>query len=242
MRRRSILYTILILTTVFFAVGGTLIIFLKQEPEFYTTSDENSAGSDWERSEYASALLTHVQDLKNDIRSKAEWGATFHDTDLNCFFQENFNQNQGLASILPKNFHSPRVVIDGDRVKLGMRYRSGFWSTVISLEIRAWLPMNDTNVIALEFCSLKAGGLSIGCQSLLDSLSEAAHDSNVDVTWYRHDKHPVGMFRFYADQLRPTTQIHTFKVVDGSITLAGRTRLEGSIADGPAPNPLGLTD
>ena len=237
MRRKSVLLTIGLILLIVGAVCGTLIVLLKGEPEFYTSqADEPSA---WERGELASALLTRVQDLKNDIRSKPEWGTSFRANDLNSFFRENLSDGDGYATLLPSGFHSPRVSIDGDRIKLGMRYGNGYWSTIVWLEMRAWLVKNDTNVIALELCGMRAGNLSIGCQTMLDSLSEAAHDSNVDVTWYRNGSNPVGLFRFYADQLRPTTQIHTLKIADGTVTVAGRTKLENSVVGGPGSNPIG---
>ena len=42
-----------------------------------------------------------------------------------------------------------------------------------------------------------------------------------------------------ADQIRPTTQIHTFKIDGGTIAIAGRTRLESAHTTAPGLNPLG---
>ena len=35
---------------------------------------------------------------------------------------ENMGRKGGFSSLLPERFHSPRVAIDGDRLKLGFRY------------------------------------------------------------------------------------------------------------------------
>ena len=61
--------------------------------------------------------------------------------------------------MLPKGFHSPRVAIDGDRLKLGFRYGEGFWSTVVSVELRVWLVADEVNLMAVEVCDLRAGRL-----------------------------------------------------------------------------------
>lgn len=223
MRRKSVLLTLGLIVS---AAGGTAAVLgslLKQEPEFYAEVPEAARVDSTER---MSVLVTRVQDLKNDIRSKPDWGASFRADDLNCFFREAMTDRTGLAALLPPGCSAPRVSIDGDRIRLGVRYGCGFWSTVVWVEMRAWLVKNDVNVIALELCGFHAGGLPISCQSLLDAITEAAHDSNVDVTWYRHDGNPVGLFRFYADQLRPTTQVQMFRVADGTISVAGRTRIE----------------
>lgn len=216
--------------------GGAIGAIVKREPAFYTQLAR--AEDDWNVGDRASSLMTRVQDLKNDIRANADWSGRFRGDDINAFCLENLAPGTSYANLLPKGLHSPRVTIDGDRIKLGLRYGEGFWSSVVWVELRAWLVKNDTNVIAVELCGMKAGSLSIGCQTLLDSLSEAAHDSNIEVSWYRLNGNPVGLFRFYADQIRPTTQIHTFKIHDGTIAIAGRTRLEKVQLNTPGLDPL----
>lgn len=233
-RIRSVLLAVGLIALLLAIVGGTVGAVLKQEPVFYVRLGETN---DWTAGERASALMTRVQDLKNDIRAKADWAGTFRGDDLNAFCLENLAPGTSYANLLPSGLHSPRVRIEGDRIQLGLRYGDGFWSSIVWVELKAWLVKNDTNVIAVEVCGLKAGNLSIGCQTLLDSLSEAAHESNIDVTWYRHNGNPVGLFRFYADQLRPTTQIHTFKIHDGAIAIAGRTRLERTPLAAPGLDP-----
>lgn len=232
---RTILFAVGLLGLLLVVGGGAVGAVLKQEPAFYT---QLATVDDWNLGERASSLMTRVQDLKNDIRAKSDWAGTFKGDDLNAFCLENLAPGTSYANLLPKGLHSPRVTIEGDRIRLGLRYGEGFWSSVVWVELRAWLVKNDTNVIAVELCGMKAGSLSIGCQTLLDSLSEAAHDSNIEVSWYRLNGNPVGLFRFYADQLRPTTQIHTFKIHDGTIAIAGRTRLEKVQLNTPGLDPL----
>ena len=136
--------------------------------------------------------------------------------------------------MLPGRFHSPRVAIDGDRLKLGFKYGHGFWSSVVWVELKVWLVANKSNLVAVEVCDLRAGRLPIGSQSILDWITEFARDSNVEVTWYRHKSNPVGLFRFYADQQQASSQILTFDVKDGKIVIAGKL-----VSDQPAP-PTGF--
>jgi hypothetical protein len=235
-RIRSLIVTMTLLLLLLGAVGGVLASVLKHEPGFYNTVTTEPGENSGEK---ASQFLTRLQDLKNDIRSKADWGSTFRADDLNCFFHENFGETNGFVKLLPKSCHSPRLVIEGDRVKLGLRYGEGFWSTIVWIELRAWLVKNETNLVAMEICGLKAGGLPVGGQTLLDSITEVAHDSNVDVTWYRNNGNPVGLFRFYAGQLRPSTQIHTFRIVDGSVIIGGRTRIDTTQNTAAGLTPIG---
>ncbi len=221
MRRRRFWFALLLLVGTLVAFGGGLAVAAKYEPGFYATAG-GPAG--WETGVAASQLITRVQDLKNDVRSKPEWGASFRAADLNCFFQDTMSRKGGgLCSLLPNGFHSPRVSIDGDRLRIGMKYGEGFWSTVAWVEMKVWLVDGETNVVAVELCDLRAGGLPVGSSSVLEGISELARDSNVEVTWYRHGSNPVGLFKFYADQPRANTQIQRLDVQDGTITLAGRS-------------------
>jgi hypothetical protein len=225
MRRRSKLFAVGLLVVAIAVVLGVLGTLLKQVPEFY----DAPLAHDSDLTARSSALMTRIQDLQNDIRTKSEWNATFAAADLNCFFREMMSDAEnGFAGALPEGCHSPRVRIAGDRLYLGIRHGQGFWSTVVWVELRAWLPKHDVNVMAVELIGLHAGALPISGASILEGITEAMHESNVDVTWYRNGGNPVGLFRFYANQLRPATQIHTLKIADGQMSIGGRTRLDSA--------------
>lgn len=234
MRRRSLFLTILILLTAIGLAVGILGLLLKQEPDYYTT--ESAVGTDATDPQVAADLLTKFGDLKNDIRSKSDWGATFAATELNAFFRDSMSRDNGLGGVLPDGLSDPRVSINGDRFRLAARYGSGFWSSVLSVELRGWLVKDEPNTVALELCGLWAGNLPLGSQSMLDAITEAARDANVVVTWYRNEGHPVGVFRFYADQPQPTTLIRQFKIEDGKVTVVGKS-LQGIGATPSAADP-----
>lgn len=224
MRRRNAILTILLLLTSITAVLGSLTALLKSDPEFYAATNDAAT----EDNVAAAAVVTRFGDLKNDIRSKAEWGATFTAEELNAFLREHLSTDGGLESFLPQGLHSPRVAIVGDRIQVAARYGEGFWSTVLSVEARVWLVKGEANVVALELLRVRAGLLPLGAQSFLDRITEAARDSNIAVSWYRHDGNPVGLCRFYADQAHPTTQIALFQAAEGKLTVKGRSLLDQS--------------
>ena len=98
MRRKSLLLTVVILAAAAAGVAGILGALLKHEPEFYVAGEPAGAGE--VTLTQSAMLVTRVQDLKNDIRSKSEWGATFRAEDLNSFFQENLSADGGLTGVL----------------------------------------------------------------------------------------------------------------------------------------------
>jgi hypothetical protein len=229
LRRRPRLVAFVLLVLIVSGALGVLVAMLKREPAFYAQA---ATRSDYDTREKASRCLTRMQDLKNDIRTKRDWGETFTAEELNSFFAEMMCANGTFAGMLPRHFHSPRVAVEGDRLRLGFRYGSGFWSTVVSVEFRVWLVAEQVNLMAVEVCDLRLGGLGVGAQSILDAIGETARSSNIDVTWYRHNGNPVGLFRFFPDQPRPASQVLTLEVRDGTIVIAGK-----SVADGPATMP-----
>lgn len=233
MLRRSKWLALLLLVGGVAACLGVVAVLAKREPAFYTRTP---CPADWDTRERASKLLTRVQDLKNDIRSKPEWGDTFAADDLNCFFVESMAADGALRSLFPKRVHTPRMAIEGDRLKLGFRYGCGFWSVVVWVELRVWLVADEVNLVAVEVCDLRTGRLPLGSQSVLDSIAEAARESNIDVTWYQNGGNPVGLFRFFADQPQPASQIQTLEVKDGTIVVVGRST--GSSASFPAAGPV----
>jgi hypothetical protein len=221
-RRRSVLLAALIVLVAVAAVVGILGLLIKQEPGFYAAG---SPADEMVDDSVSSQVLTRFGDLKNDIRSRSDWAASFTADELNAFLRQNLDDGGWLAKLLPAGFHSPRVAIDGDVVKIAVRYGEEFWSSVVSVELKVWLVKDEVNTVAVEVLGVRSGALPIEPQWFvsLDAVSEQAQDSNVDVSWYRHDGHLVGLFRFYADQPRPTTQIRIVKVAEGKVTLAGRS-------------------
>lgn len=232
-RRRKFFFALAILLSAAIVVFGGLLYGAKREPAFYKAANQPG---DWDTHLRSGQLLTRVVDLQNDIRGKDEWGDTFSAEELNAFFIENFGPGGRLTESLPKGFHSPRIAIEGDRLFLGVRYREGFWSTVVWLELKIWLVDDQTNLAAVEVCNLKTGMLPLGSQTILDKIGDLARESSIEVTWYRHGSNPVGLFRFFAKQPRATSQILTLEVKDSKIVIAGRTSL-----DGVPVGPVGLT-
>ena len=232
-RRRPFFIAIALLLSAASAAFGGLLYGAKRAPAFYSAANRPN---DFDTLERSGRLLTRVVDLQNDIRAKDEWGDTFTADDINAFFIENLGPKGRLTESLPKGFHSPRVAIEGDRLFLGVKYREGFWSSVVWLELKVWLVADQTTVAAVEVCNLKAGGLPFGSQSILDKIADVARESSIDVTWYRNKSNPVGLFKFFAKQPQPTSQVLTLEVKDGKIMIAGRSFLAGA----PAA-PVGVT-
>ncbi len=226
MFRRSRLMALLLLVGGVAACFGGVFLLAKREPAFYRQAPDPDQ---FETRERAAHLITRFQDLKNEIRTRSEWGESFTAEELNCFFVDYMGRKGGFASLLPEGVHSPRVAIEGDRLKIGFKYGEGFWSSVVWVELKVWLVKDEPNVVAVEVCDLRTGSLPVGSQSVLDSIVESARDWNIEVTWYRNGSNPVGLFKFFANQVgQASSQILTLDVAEGKIVVAGRSSSDHS--------------
>ena len=110
-----------------------------------------------------------------------------------------------------------------ERMRLAFRYRSRLICTVVSLDLRIWLPKGESNVVAIQLEGLRAGALPFKAQWLLEQISEVGRQNGIEVNWYRHDGHPVALLRFQADHPRPTLQLKAVQLEEGRITIRGRS-------------------
>lgn len=239
MLRRRFWIKVAIIISAISLLLGTLAVLLKQTPEFYSVAPSPEA-----EATLGSDVLTRFGDLRNDILSQPDWGSSFSAEELNAFLRDHMDDREGLAGLLLRGLKSPRVAIEGDRLKIAARYQPGeseTFSTIVSVELKVWLVSREINMLAVELVGAWAGSLPVtslpfGPQTQLDSITENARQSNIAVIWYRNNGNLVGLFRFYADQPQPGVQIRTTKISDGRLTIAGRTRLDQMIV--PAGDPF----
>lgn len=200
---------------------------LKIEPSFYRQEtqpiprpkDPNLAGD----------VVDRLSDLANDYASRSEWGATFHQEELNAFFREQLGQDDSLFSSLLRNQKNPRLQLDDDKFTLAFRVGEGFWSTVISVECRVWLVKDQINIFALELLSLKAGAvpsvlLPVSTQKFMDGITEAGRGANLYISWYRRDGNPVAICQWNRQQSAVSgKQLLTMKIENKQIMIGGLT-------------------
>jgi hypothetical protein len=219
MRRRTVLFALGLIFVVLAVVVSVLTFMVKHVPEYY---QQLALADTPERREKSGECVSRMSDLINDIENgEAKWGIEFTPEQLNSFFQQDFLTSLGAEGYLPPGMSDPRISIEDDRLKIGIRYGEGFWSTIITVEVRLWLVANETNMIALEINELKAGGMPLSPNVLLDQVTEAVRNANMTLTWYRHDGKPVAIIQYQADQLVPTLVLQRLECVDGKLAIAG---------------------
>ena len=124
-------------------------------------------------------------------------------------------------------------MLDDNRLRLAFRYGSGFWSTIVSYDLRLWLVPREPNTIAVQILSRRLGALPLSPAALVGELTELArrNNFNVETTVYRHEGCPVVLLRHQFDGQRPNTSLHCLHVHPASLTIAGGS----SDPEPPAP-------
>jgi hypothetical protein len=250
------LYLGLAVTALVLAVG----VALKHEPHFYAAGDVD-AGPERKRLsiKFFADFLQMVADVKANDPNR--WETSFSDSELNCFFQEDFVNYREADSLRKLGASEPRAAIDHDRVRLAFRYGSGFWSTVVSIDLRLWTVPKEPNVLLVEVLARRAGAVPMSSQALVDALiefanrhnAEALQDTkaepkrdalfaestaprNIEVSAFRHEGRPVALIRFQADQAHPSMRLPMLSAEPGTLRITSTgsgTALHGAL---PANN------
>jgi hypothetical protein len=207
--------------TVLGLAGGLTALgaVLKHEPNFYC---QNQVPPSSARTELAYAFARNFSQMMLNRKQEC-WGCDASEAQLNCFFDEIFVQRGEAEDLSKLGISSPSVTLEDDHIRLAFRYGSGWFSTVISYDLRIWLVPKEANVIAVEIQSARAGALPISKQSILHQLSEIARKQNFKVTLYRHEGNSVALIDLQGDQQQPKSILTTLKVTTNKLTIRGKT-------------------
>jgi hypothetical protein len=216
MTRRSFLLTFTIFTVLLCGGATVLCMLIRFEPSRYADSAIPPGPI---RTEKSKEFYTEFCALITALSNEHDLDAHFTDEQINSYFVEGFVQSGLDHHMLPEEISQPRLVFEPDRVRLAFRYGSGFWSTVISVDMKVWLAKGEANAVLLELESFQAGFVPISAQSILERISEVGRRNGIDVSWFRHEGHPVALLRFQADQPRTPLQLQAVRLEQGAVTI-----------------------
>lgn len=221
MRRKTLLLGLATTLVLVGSVSLTLFLFLRHERDWYVRMAPPPGHERQIDSQACQARLLRILTGIND--RDPEWEEELTDRQINSYFEEDFLRSGLSEQYLPEGISQPRVAIEKDRIRLGFRYGSEPWSTIITIDLKVWLPASpEPNVVAIELQGLHAGGLPISAQSMLEHMFEVARRQNIEVNWYRHDGNPVALLRFQAGQTRPSVVLERLDLEDGKIIIGGK--------------------
>ncbi len=220
MRRRHYLLTGCLLVGCLSLSAGVIGFLVLHVPVYYRSL---SIAESPYRTQAARAFQANISKLMDSFINESVWSTRFTPEQINCYFQEDFVHSGGLDPFSKANLHEPRIMFLEDRLRIAVRYGQGFWSTILTVDVRFWVAAAEPNVVVLELLGVRAGALPMPSQWLLESIAEATRTVNIEVNWYRHDGHPVALMRFQADQIRPTYQILNLRIDERQLMIEGQS-------------------
>ncbi len=198
------------------AIGAVV----KHEPNFYREAQLPPGSL---RTESATMFVSSLSQMVADRKTRPEWSCSLTQTQINSFLDETFVQWGEAESLRKLGVHSPNVVLEDDKIRLAFRYGSGWFSTVISYELKIWLVPKETNVIAIEVLNSRAGALPITSHTVINQLSEFLRKHNFKVTLYRHERNMVVVVDLENDQPHAAHPLTALTVKSEGLLIAGRT-------------------
>jgi hypothetical protein len=200
---------------------ATLLVLLRQEPDFYT---EAAIAPGEQRQRDAAYFQNEIFDLyQNRIRTEDQWETHFTDRQVNSWLAEDF-VSAGLDKQLPPEISDPRVAFEPGMIKLAFRYSEAGIAAVVSIEAKVWISPSESNVLAVEVVNLRAGALPLSARFVQEHVTEWVRQQNIDLQWYRNEGNPVALLRFQADKREPTFDFEQLDLQQGSLFIKGKAR------------------
>jgi hypothetical protein len=219
MSRRSLLGALGIVVLLLASMSAGVVLLLRLEPRHHRAAHVPPSAA---RTQHSRDFQRNFTDLFSSV-GQDRWGKTFTDEQVNSYLSEGFLQPGWADKVLPEGISEPRVNFEPERMRVSFRYSSPLLSTIISLTLRVWLTPSEPNVMALCIEGFHAGAVPFKAQWLLERFSEVARQHDLDVSWYRHEGHPVALLRFQANQVRPTIRLKTVHFDRGQLTIQGES-------------------
>lgn len=194
---------------------------VKHEPNFYRQTQLPDGDG---RKQLALKCFSDFSQMVKDKEAKRpQWGCDVSESQLNSFFCEIFAERGEAEGLRRIGISSPSVVLSDDHVRLAFRYEVGWFSTVISYDLKIWLVPKEANVIAVEILSARAGALPISSQSILQQLVEVARKQEFKVNLYRHDGNSVAVIQLQPGESHPTWMLTALQVSPNKLSIRGKT-------------------
>ncbi|HEX3869809.1 MAG TPA: hypothetical protein VHV77_05210 [Pirellulales bacterium] len=200
----------------------------RHEPDFYR---EALAVDPEEQREASDQMLSHASAVVSAAHHQGEWSASFSADEINGWLAVDLSEN--YPDLLPREVVEPRISLTPGTATIACRFVEGSMSTVVSLEVEAY--MAEPGVLALRLCKMRAGAIPIPLAKVLEGLSDVAANIQLPLQWTKAKGQPVALVTLPAlGKERSRYELDSLELRDGTIYVAGKT-----IADGSTPRVVG---
>ena len=156
---------------------GFLTYEVQQVPEFY---QQAIVAPVVEQQQAAEHFEQQALELRNQIRRDDDWRLELTAEEVNGWLATVLPEK--FANLLPPEISEPRVAVEQDRLHLAARYHTRGVTTVVSIELSAFLT-KDSNVVAVRIHKAAAGNVPLPLGQYLEQITSEAAKRGVYVRW-----------------------------------------------------------
>lgn len=225
--RQRLLIVVCVGLLLIVAAFGFVSYQVKQVPEFY---ERAIAAPVVEQKQAAEQFEHQAIELQNQIRREDDWQIEITADEVNGW----------LATVLPEKFpgtlppevSEPRVAIDQDRLHIAARYQTNGISTIVSIELSAFLT-DEPNTVAIRIHKVAAGNIPLPLAKYLEQITAEAAKRKVLVRWQEVDGDPLAIVALPIAEPgdKRAIVVRSLQLLPGKVTAAGT-------ADEVKPDPL----
>jgi hypothetical protein len=225
-----------LLATLLLVAGVAAIVAyrsVRQVPEFYLAAIEQDEAVQAEAND---ECLRQAAALASDVQRPGYWQADFSVEQINGWLAVDLEKNYPHA--LPEELENPRVDVHQRETTLAFGYRQGEATTIVSIKFDLYL--NSPNVVAVRVRGVRAGLLPVPLSSVLEGISTAARNFDLELEWRQSHGDPVALIKLPPsfDEEENEMQLDSIEFGEGTVHVAGRTVPAGQQELARAPDPL----
>src|SRR4051812_31119278 len=140
MRRRKMMLWATLAVAGLLGCVVAVALLLKYEPAFYRQAAIEPGP---EREKLAKICTTRSERIASIFMNSGGQGTeTFSAAEINSFFEEFFSAADDAEVLRKLNVSDLRIAMENGVFRLGFRYGSDPWSTVVSYDLKIWLARN----------------------------------------------------------------------------------------------------
>ncbi|MGA2253551.1 MAG: hypothetical protein ABSG53_02725 [Thermoguttaceae bacterium] len=220
--RKKVRFTLISLAVLGLIAAAVVAIYhaSQQVPAFYSEAISVPAVSQEKESDL---MLQQITTLHNELQEKGTWRQVFKAQTINGWLAVDLPQNH--PTLLPKGMHDPRVHIGPQGITMACRVDRGGLHVVVSLQVSAFV--ESDNVVGLRVHKARLGAIPWSLRSVLDGITDAAQQSNVDIRWRQSDSDPVALIKLtsFKGGQKQIIHIDTIRLEEGALVVAGTTEI-----------------
>jgi hypothetical protein len=197
------------------AAGGFCAWALRQVPDFY---GQAHIGDLEQRQELADDFVRHWAQIVNALSNRDQPFATeFQGPEINAWLQRDLAHR--LAPLVSDEYQDVRLVLEGDRFRLGARLRVAGVEAIGWVEGTAWL--SRPNVIALRLDHVQLGALPVPRVWLARRLMGILQEVGFETELRSHEGSPVVLVDL-GPSAREQVELLELRLRDGTLLVTGR--------------------